>query len=74
MPKIVDAKSRVAKPTDAKNKVYRRVNRPDLLTLVEMTQLDKIKIAAWEKEIRDWKLDVGCWMLDVGCWKNPSVF
>jgi len=53
MPKIVDAKSRVAKPADAKNKVYRRVNRPDLLTLVEMTQLDKIKIAAWEKEIRD---------------------
>jgi len=49
IPQIVDAKSRVAKPADAKYKAYQRANRPDLLTLVEMTQLDKIKIAEWEK-------------------------
>lgn len=49
IPQIVDLKSRVAKPADAKYKVYQRAGRPDLLTLVEMTQLDKIKIAEWEK-------------------------
>ncbi|MEW5718424.1 MAG: hypothetical protein AB1817_07360 [Chloroflexota bacterium] len=53
IPKIVDAKSRVTKPAAAKYKVYQRAHRPDLLTLVEMAQLDKIKIAEWEKEIRD---------------------
>lgn len=52
IPKIVDTKSRVTKPADAKYKVYQRANRPDLLTLVEMTQLDKIKIAEWQKEER----------------------
>ncbi|MCI0475353.1 MAG: hypothetical protein L0Y55_03845 [Anaerolineales bacterium] len=50
IPKIVDRKSRVTKPADAKYKLYQRANRPDLLTLVEMTQLDKIKIAEWQKQ------------------------
>jgi hypothetical protein len=49
IPKIVDAKSRVTKPAAAKYQVYQRANHPDLLTLVEMTQSDKIKIAEWEK-------------------------
>jgi hypothetical protein len=49
IPKIVDFQSKVSVPKAAKYKVYRRAGRPDRITLIESAQLDKIKVAEWEK-------------------------
>jgi hypothetical protein len=47
--KLVDPKAIVASPELARYKVYQRPHRPDKLTLIENTQLDKIRIVDWEK-------------------------
>ena len=47
--KLVDPKAIVTSPELARYKVYQRSRRPDKLTLIESTQLDKIKIADWYK-------------------------
>jgi hypothetical protein len=47
--KMVDARAIVSAPELARYKVYQRSHRPDKLTLIESTQLDKIKIEEWEK-------------------------
>jgi len=50
---LVDPQARVTLPELARYKVYQRPHRPDKLTLIETTQLDKIKIEEWEKIIAD---------------------
>ena len=51
--KLVDPKAIVTKPQLARYKVYQRPHRTDKLTLIETTQLDTIRVAEWEKLVKE---------------------
>lgn len=47
--KLVDFNSRVSASKDAKYKIYRRRNRPDKITLIELAKVKTLKFAEWKK-------------------------
>ena len=52
---LVDPKAIVTSPALARYNVYQRPHRPDKLTLIASAQLDKIKIAEWNKLTKEFQ-------------------
>lgn len=51
--KLVDPKAIVTSPEFAQYKIYQRPHRHDKLTLIETAQLDTIRVAEWEKIVKE---------------------
>ena len=47
--KLVNFKSKVSRPENARYKVYSRTGRPDVLTLLELKKIKTLEYGEWQK-------------------------